>query len=165
MARETLRLKFGERNVWRVFQPLDLTGSDQVAIYDDGVGTSSFKPLALLGGAFGWGLKRNVIDLYKFVCRNYGGPEDEIFGFGFSRGAFTIRIVIGLLADQGLVPYESEEELHRTARDAYRAFRRKNFHTVWRIEKSCDHCYAGWRIVSLRQRCGDRHTGIQAVLL
>jgi uncharacterized protein (DUF2235 family) len=127
--------KVWRTNVWRVFQSLDLTGSDQVAIYDDGVGTSSFKPLALLGGAFGWGLKWNVIDLYKFVCRNYGGPEDEIFGFGFSRGAFTIRIVIGLLADQGLVPYESEE-LHRTARDAYRAFRRKNFHMVWRIEKS-----------------------------
>jgi uncharacterized protein (DUF2235 family) len=27
--------------------------------------------LALLGGAFGFGLKRNVIDIYKFVCRNY----------------------------------------------------------------------------------------------
>src|SRR5215475_16026253 len=53
-------------NVWRTFEALDLTGSDQVAFYDDGVGTSSFKPLALLGGAFGIGLKRNVIDIYKF---------------------------------------------------------------------------------------------------
>ena len=42
-------------NVWRVFESLDLTNSRQVAIYDDGVGSSSFKPLALLGGAFGWG--------------------------------------------------------------------------------------------------------------
>ena len=54
-------------NVWRVFESLDLTGSDQVALYDDGVGTSSFKPLAILGGVFGWGLKRNVLDLYTFV--------------------------------------------------------------------------------------------------
>jgi len=38
-----------------------------------------------LGGAFGWGLKRNVIDLYKFVCRNYG-TGDDIYAFGFSRG-------------------------------------------------------------------------------
>src|SRR5262245_18652288 len=54
-------------NVWRTFQALDLTGSDQIAIYDDGVGTSSFKPLALIGGAFGYGLKRNVLDLYAFL--------------------------------------------------------------------------------------------------
>ena len=87
-------------NVWRMFEALDLSGADQVAFYDDGVGTSSFKPLAILGGAFGWGLKRNVIDLYKFVCRNYktaedynvaGATDDEIFAFGFSRGAFTIQ--------------------------------------------------------------------------
>jgi len=117
--------KVWRTNVWRVFESIDLTGSNQVAIYDDGVGTSSFIPLAILGGAFGWGLKRNVIDLYKFVCRNYKSEEDEIFGFGFSRGAFTIRIVIGLIFNQGLVPYESEAELHRNAKAAYRAFRRE----------------------------------------
>lgn len=127
--------KVWRTNVWRVFESLDLTGSDQVANYDDGVGTSSFKPLAILAGAFGWGLKRNVLDLYKFACRNYRSSEDEIFGFGFSRGAFTIRIVVGLIFDQGLVPHESEEELNRRARDAYRAFRRKNFHTLLRVEE------------------------------
>jgi Uncharacterized alpha/beta hydrolase domain (DUF2235) len=63
--------KVWRTNVLRTFEFLDLTGSDQVAMYDDGVGTSFFLPLALLGGAFGWGLKRNVIDLYKFICRNY----------------------------------------------------------------------------------------------
>src|SRR6202048_2492710 len=63
-------------NVWRPFDALDLSGSDQVAFYDDGVGTSSFKPLAILGGAFGIGLKRNVIDIYKFVCRNYRSSDD-----------------------------------------------------------------------------------------
>jgi hypothetical protein len=72
--------KVWRTNVWRVFESLDLTGSDQVAIYDDGVGTSSFKPLAVLGGAFGWGLKRNVIDLYKFVCRNYRSSNEPSMG-------------------------------------------------------------------------------------
>jgi uncharacterized protein (DUF2235 family) len=57
-------------NVWRTFQALDLQGNDQVAKYDDGVGSSSFLPMAILGGAFGVGLKRNVLDAYKFVCRN-----------------------------------------------------------------------------------------------
>src|SRR5439155_13633199 len=127
--------KVWRTNVWRVFESLDLTGDEQVARYDDGVGTSSFKPLAILGGAFGWGLKRNVIDLYEFVCCNYCSDDDEIFAFGFSRGAFTVRTVIGLIFDQGLVPYQSESELHKNARAAYRAYRRANFHTVLRLEE------------------------------
>src|SRR5215467_4724356 len=82
--------KVWRTNVWRTFEFLDLTAPEQVAMYDDGVGTSAFLPLALLGGAFGWGLKRNVIDLYKFICRNYPSKVDEshsapkIYCFGFS---------------------------------------------------------------------------------
>lgn len=123
--------KVWRTNVWRVFESLDLSGSDQVAFYDDGVGTSSFKPLAILGGAFGFGLKRNVVDLYKFASRNYRNNDDEIYGFGFSRGAFTIRIVIGLILEQGLIKAESEKDLHAKAEAAYRAFRDANFHTNW----------------------------------
>ncbi len=95
--------KVWRTNVWRTFEALDLSGNDQVAFYDDGVGTSSFKPWAILGGAFGFGLKRNVVDIYKFACRNYRDDTDRIYGFGFSRGAFTIRVVIGLILNQGLV--------------------------------------------------------------
>ncbi|MGE0677208.1 DUF2235 domain-containing protein [Pseudolabrys sp.] len=113
-------------NVWRIFQSIDLTSSEQVACYDDGVGTSSFKPLAILGGAFGWGLKRNVIHLYKFLCRNYE-PDCQIYAFGFSRGAFTIRVLIGLVANQGIVPYSTEDDLEGKAIAAYRAFRRGRY--------------------------------------
>jgi uncharacterized protein (DUF2235 family) len=126
--------KVWRTNVWRVFESLDLSGSDQVAFYDDGVGTSSFKPLAIMGGAFGWGLKRNVLDLYKFLCRNYRSDDDEIFAFGFSRGAFTIRVVMGLVMDQGLVKFESEEELDRKIMAAYRAYRAEKFHSKLRLE-------------------------------
>jgi uncharacterized protein (DUF2235 family) len=124
---------FWRTNVWRMFSALDLTSNNQVACYDDGVGTSSFKPLALLGGAFGIGLRRNVISLYKFACRNFRASGDEIYGFGFSRGAFTIRVVIGLIIDQGLIPAAniSETELDRLARQAYRAYHNKRFHTNW----------------------------------
>jgi uncharacterized protein (DUF2235 family) len=118
-------------NVWRTFEALDLSNSDQVAFYDDGVGTSTFKPLALLGGAFGIGLKRNVLDIYKFVCRNYRDDDDEIFGFGFSRGAFTIRVVTGLLLDQGLVQATNEIDLDRLATAAFNDYRRRKYHTVW----------------------------------
>jgi uncharacterized protein (DUF2235 family) len=129
--------KVWRTNVWRTFEFLDLTSPEQVAMYDDGVGTSAFLPLALLGGAFGWGLKRNVIDLYKFVCRNYerdSARQSKIYAFGFSRGAFTIRVLIGLILHQGLAPYYSEEDLHARARNAYRAFRAYRFHSVLRVE-------------------------------
>jgi uncharacterized protein (DUF2235 family) len=120
--------KVWRTNVWRTFEALDLSGNDQVALYDDGVGTSSFKPMAILGGAFGLGLRRNVIALYKFACRNYRDKDDELFGFGFSRGAFTIRIVMGMIDSQGLVKADSEAELHSLASAAYRAYRRHRYH-------------------------------------
>jgi uncharacterized protein (DUF2235 family) len=122
---------FWRTNVWRMFTALDLSSSEQVACYDDGVGTSSFKPLAILGGAFGVGLRRNVITLYKFACRNFRDDGDQVYAFGFSRGSFTIRVVIGLIIDQGLIPTDtmSESELDRQAHAAYGAYRRRHFHT------------------------------------
>ncbi|MBR0696399.1 DUF2235 domain-containing protein [Bradyrhizobium lablabi] len=113
-------------NVWRLFQVLDLRDpTSQIAFYDDGVGTSSFKLFAALGGIFGFGLKRNVIAIYSFCCRNYQ-PGDQIYCFGFSRGAFTIRIVAGMIASQGIVSYNNNEaDLARFAADAYRAYRRR----------------------------------------
>src|SRR5215831_16029212 len=150
--------KVWRTNVWRLFQSLELRTSDQVATYDDGVGTSSFKPMALLSGAFGIGLKRNVLGLYKFLCRNYKSKQDyealaqqmrsqnedagaleelkddEVFLFGFSRGAFTVRILTGLVLTQGLVRFDSERELERNVRAAYRAYRTLRF-PGWTLER------------------------------
>ena len=95
--------KLLKTNVWRIYESLDLDDpTAQVACYDDGVGTSSFKPLALLGGTFGVGLARNVLRLYRFTCEHYE-PGDRIYAFGFSRGAFTIRVLVALLCDQGII--------------------------------------------------------------
>ena len=86
------RGKMAQTNVWRTYEAIDLkdppdpANPRQFAYYDDGVGTSSFKPLALLGGALGYGLARNVRDLYESLCRTYR-DGDDIYAFGFSRGA------------------------------------------------------------------------------
>ncbi|MET0376955.1 MAG: DUF2235 domain-containing protein, partial [Rhizorhabdus sp.] len=121
--------KLFKTNVWRLYQALDLGpgGSDtvQIANYDNGVGTSSFKPLAVLGGVFGFGLKRNILHMYRFLCRNHA-PGDEIFTFGFSRGGFTIRLLVALIGSQGIVPYTDERDLLRQSADAYREFCRAN---------------------------------------
>src|SRR5882757_4101911 len=117
--------KLFKTNVWRLFQALDTTDPDQqVAYYDNGVGTSSFKLFAILGGVFGFGLKRNIIDIYSFCCRNYA-EGDKIYGFGFSRGAFTIRVVAGFIARIGLVRYDGDDaQLARDAEIAYREYRK-----------------------------------------
>ncbi|BCG79098.1 DUF2235 domain-containing protein [Mesorhizobium sp. 113-3-3] len=113
-------------NVWRLYQALDLTSADQIAVFSDGVGTSQFKPFEIIGLALGFGVKRRVLALYKFLCLNYE-PGDRIFAFGFSRGAFTIRVLVGMIASQGLVDFKTEEELDRNALAAYRAYRPKAF--------------------------------------
>lgn len=115
--------KLFKTNVWRIYDALDLSNATQIASYDDGVGTSSIKPLAVLGGAAGWGLKRNVLSLYTFLCLNYK-EGDRIYGFGFSRGAFTMRVLINFVLSQGLVAdATSSDDLRRKALRLYRKFR------------------------------------------
>ena len=150
--------KLFKTNVWRLYDALDtsdpgISGHErQIAYYHDGVGTSSFKPLAIAGGAFGWGLKRNVLDLYTFVCRNYE-PGDRICAFGFSRGAFTVRLLAGLIAREGLVANTSERDLETYARDAYRQYRRRFNQTRGLVEplrNVRDLLITGWRKLTKR---------------
>jgi uncharacterized protein (DUF2235 family) len=115
-------------NVWRLYEALDLSGTDQVATFGDGVGTSKLKPLQLLGLALGVGVKKNTIRLYKFLCRNYD-DDTRIWCFGFSRGAFTVRTLAGLIHHEGLISFKNEEELDRGAVAAYRAYRKQAFST------------------------------------
>jgi uncharacterized protein (DUF2235 family) len=125
--------KLAKTNVWRLYLAADLSDPEkQIAYYDDGVGTSSFKPLAIAGGAFGWGLKRNVLDLYSFLCTNYR-EGDRIFCFGFSRGAFTVRVLAGLIVNEGIV-IPNEDGIRGRVKTAYRAYRRKRFHSALRLE-------------------------------
>lgn len=93
--------KANRTNVRRLYRALDRTTPDQVAFYDDGVGTQNFLPFKLLGGAFGLGLARNVRQLYAFLCRSYS-KGNRIYLFGFSRGAFTVRLLVGLIIHQGI---------------------------------------------------------------
>ena len=64
-------------------------GIDQVVYYHDGVGTAGGLD-RWTGGAFGDGIEANIRELYRFILYNYV-PGDELYMFGFSRGAFTVR--------------------------------------------------------------------------
>jgi len=115
--------KRNKTNVWRLYDALDLHRPDQVAFYDDGVGSQEFLPFKLIGGAFGWGLARNVRELYKFLCRTYSSG-DRIYLFGFSRGAYTVRMLAGMIDYCGLYQdYQDEAELEQACQDNYNSFR------------------------------------------
>jgi uncharacterized protein (DUF2235 family) len=133
--------KLMKTNVWRLYEAVELSKGDQIALYDNGVGTSSVKPIAVLGGALGWGLKRNVRTLYTFACNNFRtGQEgnDQLFAFGFSRGAFTIRVLVGLIESQGLITGVKGRELNRLAKWAYRAYRREFNQSTWLVRRLRD---------------------------
>lgn len=134
-------------NVWRLYEALDLNGADQIAVFSDGVGTSTFKPFQVIGLALGFGVKRRVLALYKFLCLNYQ-PGDQIYAFGFSRGAFTIRMLVGLIHREGLVGFSSTEELDRNALAAYRAYRKEAFRSdlpwITALRKLRDTCVRWW---------------------
>ena len=76
--------------------------------YDEGVGTGVLDSMS--GGIFGTGLEENVREAYNWLVANFndsGDKEnyqaDEIFIFGFSRGAYTARSLAGFLARCGLL--------------------------------------------------------------
>src|SRR5512138_2215327 len=117
-------------NVFKIFEAVDIYGHwtnpalrPQVAIYDDGVGTESFKPLRLLSGAFGWGLGRNIRQLYTELVRVYE-PGDSIYLFGFSRGAFTVRSLAGFIGICGILDRAKlgDGDVRVRVEEAYRAY-------------------------------------------
>jgi uncharacterized protein (DUF2235 family) len=90
-------------NVRRLMLMLADHGTDgipQKAFYDEGVGTRWYDRAS--GGAFGAGLSKNVRSGYRWLVENYSW-QDEIYIFGFSRGAFTARSLAGLIARCGLL--------------------------------------------------------------
>src|SRR5574341_546754 len=92
--------------VARAVLPRSKTGIDQVVYYHEGIGTGG--PLdRVTGGAFGQGMARNVRSLYRFLVYNFS-PGDELFFFGFSRGAFTVRTLAGFMAKVGLLEKDDE---------------------------------------------------------
>jgi uncharacterized protein (DUF2235 family) len=101
-------------NVLKLYRVLRKTGKTephQAVFYDPGVGTLArpdpFTKLrqdtvAVLGLAFGYGLDDNVLKAYNFLVSQYE-QGDDIYLFGFSRGAYTVRVLAGLIHKIGLL--------------------------------------------------------------
>jgi uncharacterized protein (DUF2235 family) len=90
----------------RAVRAQDGRGIDQVVCYIDGVGTDGGLD-KFTGGAFGRGIEDNIRNLYRFLLYNYV-PGDEIYLFGFSRGAFTVRTLAGFIHQVGLLQKDDD---------------------------------------------------------
>jgi uncharacterized protein (DUF2235 family) len=97
--------------------PVGAGGTPQITYYHDGVGTGDLGD-KIIGGAFGSGISKNILDCYRFLVSNYV-TGDEIWLFGFSRGAYTARSIIGLIRNSGLLKKPNLEKLP----DAYQIYR------------------------------------------
>jgi uncharacterized protein (DUF2235 family) len=98
-------------NVVRLYYTLEQKPTEQIAFYHPGLGTmepaGALTPVArkitrLLGMAVGYGLSADIRDAYIFLMNNYN-EHDNVFLFGFSRGAYTARAVCSLLHMYGLI--------------------------------------------------------------
>lgn len=102
-------------NILRLYGTLGKT-ADQIVYYDPGVGTFGSeaawsttirRSAEVWGMATGWGMDTNVREAYRFLVENYevdaDGVADRIYLFGFSRGAYTARVLAGFLHAFGLV--------------------------------------------------------------
>ncbi len=95
---------------------------DQKVFYVEGVGTGTgrisdvgrwFSKVG--GGLFGWGLNRNIKTAYQILCRVYQ-PGDKIMIFGFSRGAYTARSLVGMIRKCGILSEPTKANVDRAFR-------------------------------------------------
>ena len=97
----------------------DDAGNQQLLHYQAGVGTRRWERLR--GGGFGIGLSRNVQECYAFLVDNYE-PGDELYFFGFSRGAFTARSTVGLVRNSGILRRANRGRIE----EAYELYRNRD---------------------------------------
>jgi len=102
---------------------------EHIVLYERGVGTGPFETVR--GGAFGGGLDGNIRRAYKFLSYHYR-PGDQVFIFGFSRGAYTARSLAGFIGAAGLLRQDRcTAELERTAWEYYRTPPNERLPGVW----------------------------------
>lgn len=134
-------------NVFKLYEAIDIQGhknrqslTPQIAFYDDGVGTESFLPWKILGGAFGWGFSRNIRSLYTVLVHAYK-PGDRIFLFGFSRGAYTVRALAGMIQYCGILDAEkfpTNSGLEQGVKNCWQEFKESAFDNRKRGDSDSD---------------------------
>ena len=123
-------------NVFKLYEAVDIHSYQsvqgfprQISFYGDGVGTENFALHKVIGAAFGYGFAKNIRDLYTELVHAYD-PGDKLFLFGFSRGAYTIRALSGLIQYCGILDragFPDEEQLKDKVNLCWKSFEKVAF--------------------------------------
>ncbi|KZP32693.1 hypothetical protein FIBSPDRAFT_722546 [Athelia psychrophila] len=150
-------------NVVELYSHIDVS-EDQLKYYNSGIGTSaqpSWKSLSyymqVLGNqidlAIAWNFEKVLLGAYRWLSEHYK-PGDRIFLFGFSRGAFQVRALAGMIATVGLL-YEGNEEqipfafeLYARADNNKRKEGAKHFKETFSVKNVRVHFIGVWDTVS-----------------
>ncbi|MGI4751727.1 MAG: DUF2235 domain-containing protein [Janthinobacterium lividum] len=111
-------------NVQRIFEAIcnsDDQQISQIKYYDEGIGAEGSWLNRWIDGATGEGIDENILSAYKFILWNYE-PGDELYLFGFSRGAYTARSLAGLIRNCGILKNNDLSLI----KEAYRIYRARN---------------------------------------
>lgn len=95
-------------NVVKITQAI-ADNPNNLVFYGEGIGTGNLVD-RITGGLFGYGIDKNIQDAYRFLCLNYA-PGDRIYLFGFSRGAYTVRSLVGLIRSVGMLPRQGMRKI------------------------------------------------------
>ncbi len=104
----------------RAIDQYDDAGNEQWKFYDRGVGVEGGFFNKIFGGLTGFGISENIKDLYSFLVENFE-PGDLIYCFGYSRGAYTVRSLCGLINKCGLLRRENLQKIDQ----AYGLYRKR----------------------------------------
>jgi uncharacterized protein (DUF2235 family) len=115
--------KGNNTNVYKLFNIIEDRTQNQIAYYDPGVGTDWRK---ITGSLSGRGLSKNIIECYTFLFENFEAG-DQIYLYGFSRGAATVRSLSAFIHYFGILP-KSRPDLIKKAFKIYKKSSRKNIH-------------------------------------
>lgn len=107
-----------DTNIYKLFRMVENRTNRQIAFYDRGLGTGWRK---ITGNASGMGISKNIKECYRFIFENYSAG-DNIFLFGFSRGATTVRSLSSFIHLFGILPKSRPELIQR----AYSIYRTRN---------------------------------------
>lgn len=110
--------KGASTNIYKLFNMIEDRTLQQVSFYDRGLGTGWRKLSGNIGGA---GISKNILECYTFIFENYEAG-DQIYLFGFSRGAATVRSLSGFIHYFGIMP-KSRPEL---IKESYNIYKYKN---------------------------------------
>jgi uncharacterized protein (DUF2235 family) len=143
-----------DTNVWRMKSLCASNPTTQIVYYSAGVGTEFGGKLR--GGLYGYGLNDEITNAYKWLIDNFE-PGDELFIFGFSRGAYTARSLSGFISKCGLL----EKGAPLSVSQLFNRYRRRTAPTIRKLldPKERERCALGPR------NAGPRHALPRPVLV